>query len=90
LEEEEHKYNSIHDACFEIVATMTVPAIAQSPEIVEITNVWFLLLVLLMASGFMIHCLQKCIKKFCNRGSASQGWEKETDVIPEEDIVEMV
>lgn len=90
LEEEEHKYNSIHDACFEIVATMTVPAIAQSPEIFEITNVWLLLLVLLMASGFVIQCSQKCIKKFSNRGSASQGWEKETDLIPEEDIVEMV
>jgi hypothetical protein len=94
LEEEEHKYNSIHDACFEIVATMTVPAIAQSPEIFEVTNeisdVWLLILVLLMASVFVMQCLQKSVTKFRNRGSASQRWEKETEVYPVGDIVEMV
>lgn len=74
LEEDEHKYNSIHNGCYEIVATMSIPAIAQTPKEFNIRNVsmlqmsfWLLCLVPLMACCCVIQCFCKCKKGFCRR-----------------------
>jgi hypothetical protein len=76
LEEDEHKYNSIHNGCYEIVATMSIPAIAQTPRKFNIRNVsmlqisfWLLCLVPLMACCCVIQCFCKCTKGFCRRST---------------------
>lgn len=75
LEEDEHKYNSIHNGCYEIVAAMSIPAIAQTPKDFSIQDVsmlqlsfWLLCLIPLMALCCVIQCFCKCRKRFCRRG----------------------
>eukprot|EP00980_Cylindrotheca_fusiformis_P011791 scaffold2816_cov121-Cylindrotheca_fusiformis.AAC.7 len=74
LEEDEHKFNSIHDGCYEIVATLSVPPIAQPKADFDIRDVsmlevsfWLLCLIPLMALCCIIQCCCKFKNVFCNR-----------------------
>lgn len=90
LEDSEHKYNSIRDSCFEIVATITVPAIAPSHEATKIKTVWLVFLILSMPVGLVLLYLKKSMGQSGIKGLPSQGLEHEIHDLPTEDIVEMV
>eukprot|EP00980_Cylindrotheca_fusiformis_P008797 scaffold1869_cov122-Cylindrotheca_fusiformis.AAC.59 len=88
LEEEEHKYKSIHDACFEIVATLTVPAIAPSQEVSRTKVVWLVFLVLFLSIGMLLLYIKMCYKSCWNQ-QCSQDREDETDTSLEKEIAEI-
>jgi hypothetical protein len=102
LREEEHKYDSIHDGCYEISATVSVPAMSRPPRKFDVSNIslpqvifmGIVLVVLLACCQFIRlltmvckYCLFKPCRAAARWGSRTYVFNEQSSVFDEEEII---